>query len=322
MTIEQANQYFAALPDGFASTEQLRAAFTAPVQKVQFVGVAGTAGKTVTARLLAAILHAQGIHAGLYHAGCRPLSERICIDDAPVDEGLLALTADTLSAAEALPQDAAELAAAANCFCAAGCTLAVVELPDAGLAEALPGMPVCAVTSVGPDGVSRSVERLAALAAGVMRKESICVTAPEQPKSVLSELIVAAGKCGCELVVPDPEDITFLEAEKFASKVDYGGYTVPLAFLGRHAAGSAAMAVDYRRCHSGRSGCGGEPQQHPGHLAAPTHHSGCLPHPAAGSSLAACAQHGQGAPYERHHRSGRGGGSRSVLLRTGDRPDP
>ena len=30
MTIEQANQYFAALPDGFASTEQLRAAFTAP----------------------------------------------------------------------------------------------------------------------------------------------------------------------------------------------------------------------------------------------------------------------------------------------------
>ena len=182
MTIEQANHYFAALPDGFASTEQLRAAFTAPVQKVQFVGVAGTAGKTVTARLLAAILHARGIHAGLYHAGCRPLSERICIDDAPVDEGLLALTADALSAAEALPQDAAELAAAANCFGAAGCTLAVVELPDAGLAEALPGMPVCAVTSVGPDGVSRSVERLAALAAGVMRKGSICVTAPEQPK--------------------------------------------------------------------------------------------------------------------------------------------
>ena len=140
MTIEQANQYFAALPDGFASTEQLRTAFTAPVQKVQFVGVAGTAGKTVVARLLAAILHAQGIHAGLYHAGSRPLSERICIDDAPVDEGLLALTAEDLSTAEALPRDAAELAAAANCFGAAGCTLAVVELPDAGLAEALPSM--------------------------------------------------------------------------------------------------------------------------------------------------------------------------------------
>ena len=140
--------------------------------------------------------------------------------------------------------EAAELVAAAYCFGEADCTLAVVELPDAGLAAVLPQMPVCAVTAVGPDGVSRSVERLAALAGGVMRKDSICVTAPEQPKAVLSELVVAAGKCGCELVVPDPEDITFLEAEQFASRVDYGGYTVPLAFLGRHAAGNAAMAVE------------------------------------------------------------------------------
>ena len=244
MTIEQANQYFAALPEGFASTEQLRAALPAAVQKVQFVGIAGTAGKTTVAHLLAAILHAQGICTGSYHAGCEPLSARIRINGVPVDEELLGMTAEAMSAAQALPQEAAELAAAAQCFGAAGCTLAVVELPDAGLAAALPEMPVCAVTAVGADGVSRSVERLAALAAGVMRKGSVCVTAPEQPKAVLSELIVAAGKCDCELVVPDPEDITFLEAEKFASKVDYGGYTVPLAFLGRHAAGNAAMAVE------------------------------------------------------------------------------
>ena len=252
MTIEQANSYFEALPDGFASTDQLRAALPASAQKVQFVGVAGTAGKTTVAALLAATLRAAGIHAGLYHAGCEPLSVRVRVDGAPVDEGLLCLAAEAQAAAEPLPQDAAEplpqdaaeLAAAAYAFGEAGCALAVVELPDAGLAEALPQMPVCAVTSVGPDGVSRSVERLAALAAGVMRKGSICVTAPEQPKAVLNELIVAAGKCDCELVVPDPEDITFLEAEKFASKVDYGGYTVPLAFLGRHAAGNAAMAVE------------------------------------------------------------------------------
>ena len=100
----------------------------------------------------------------------------------------------------------------------------MVELPDAGLAEALPKMPVCAVTSIGPDGISASLERSAALAAGVMRKGSICVTAPEQPKAVVSELVVAAGKADCELVVPDPDDITFLEAEKFASRVDYGGW--------------------------------------------------------------------------------------------------
>ena len=71
MTIQQANQYFAALPDGFADPEQLGALLPASVQQVQFVGVAGTAGKTAVARLLTAILQAQGIRAGVYHAGVR-----------------------------------------------------------------------------------------------------------------------------------------------------------------------------------------------------------------------------------------------------------
>ena len=155
----------------------------ASVQQVQFVGVAGTAGKTVVARLLAAILHAQGIRAGVYHAGCEPLAARIRVVMASRwTKHCCAAPPMPLLPPEALPLQAAELAAAAYCFGEAGCTLAVVELPDAGLAAVLPKMPVCAVTAVGPDGVSRSVERLAALAGGVMRKESICVTAPEQPE--------------------------------------------------------------------------------------------------------------------------------------------
>ena len=144
MTIQQANQYFAALPDGFADPAQLGALLPASVQQVQFVGVAGTAGKTAVARLLAAILQAQGIRAGVYHAGCEPLAARIRVDGKPVDEALLCRAADALAAHEELPLQAAELVAAAYCFGEAGCALAVVELPDAGLAEALPQMPVCA----------------------------------------------------------------------------------------------------------------------------------------------------------------------------------
>ena len=244
MTIEQANAYFASLPEGFAPARQLQEALSAKAGRVDYLGVAGTAGKTTAAALTAAVLRAAGLVTGSYHAGCEPLSARIRVNGEPVAPELLAQAAETLSARETLPRAAAELAAAARCFGEAGCALAVVELPDAGLAEALPKMPVCAVTSIGPDGISASLERSAALAAGVMRKGSICVTAPEQPKAVVSELVVAAGKADCELVVPDPDDITFLEAEKFASRVDYGGYTVPLAFLGRHAAGSAAIAVE------------------------------------------------------------------------------
>lgn len=244
MTIEQANQYFAALPEGFADLDELRALLPTSAQSIQFVGVAGTAGKTTVVELLAAVLHAQGIRVGSYTVGCQPLSQRICVDGVPAQPDELCAAAQDFAQKEELPIDAAELAAAVRCFAAAGCALAVVELPDAGLAAALPQMPVCAVTAVGPDGVSRSVERLAALSAGVMRKDTVCVTVPEQAKEVLSELIVAAAKCECELVVPDAEDISFLEAEKFASRIDYGGYTVPLNFLGRHAAGNAALVVE------------------------------------------------------------------------------
>ena len=194
MTIEQANEYFSSLPEGFAPTEELSAALTADARKVQFVGVAGTAGKTAAAGLLAAILREAAFHTGFYRAGCEPLSARIAIGGVSVDPVLFCQAAEALSAAKPLPRAAAELAAAACCFGAADCKLAVVELPDAGLAAALPSMPVCAVTAIGPDGVSRSVERLAALAAGVMRKGAVCVTAPEQPKAVLSELVVAAAK--------------------------------------------------------------------------------------------------------------------------------
>ena len=108
MTIQQANQYFAALPDGFADPAQLGALLPASVQQVQFVGVAGTAGKTAVARLLAAILHAQGIRAGVYHAGCEPLAARIRVDGKPVDEALLCRAADALAAHEELPLQAAD----------------------------------------------------------------------------------------------------------------------------------------------------------------------------------------------------------------------
>ena len=70
MTIEQANEYFSSLPEGFAPAEELSAALTADARKVQFVGVAGTAGKTTVAALLAATAPARcGRSAGGYPAG-------------------------------------------------------------------------------------------------------------------------------------------------------------------------------------------------------------------------------------------------------------
>ena len=49
------------------------------------------------------------------------------------------------------------------------------------------------------------------------------------------ELVVAAAKASVSSS-SDAEDITSSRRKSSASKVDYGGYTAPLAFLGRHAA--------------------------------------------------------------------------------------
>ena len=46
MTIEQANAYFASLPEGFAPARQLQEALSAKAGRVDYLGVAGTAGKT------------------------------------------------------------------------------------------------------------------------------------------------------------------------------------------------------------------------------------------------------------------------------------
>ena len=245
MTIQQANEYFAACPEGFVPAERLRPLLP-EAPDLQYVGISGTAGKTAVAVLLSGMLRAAGFKTGCYHTGWGPLSRRVRIDGAPADEAALCGAAEHLSrfCFEPLPRAAAELAAACSCFAREGCAFAVVELPDAALGAALPRMPVCGVTHIGPDESGRSLERLAHDAAAVLRAGSICVTAPDQPKAALTEIIVAAGKADCELVVPDPEDITFLEAQRFASRIDYGGYAAPLAFLGRHAACNAAVAVE------------------------------------------------------------------------------
>mgnify|MGYP000600457488 FL=1 len=148
MTIEQANEYFSSLPEGFAPAEELRAALTADVQKVQFVGVAGTAGKTAAAGLLAAILREAAFHVGFYRAGCEPLSARIAIGGVSVDPVLLCQAAEALSAAKPLPvrRQSWRLRPAALVRQAASwqwwsCQMPVWHRPA--------NMPVCAVTAIG-----------------------------------------------------------------------------------------------------------------------------------------------------------------------------
>ena len=247
-TMQQADEFFASLPDGFDAPQDFAAALPPAVEPaVKYIPVAGTAGKTTVAALTAGILKEAGFRTGLYTAGSEPLSARTTVDGQPLSGAAAEAyteAADRILEGTLLSRPAAELAAACCCFEAAGCFFAVVETADGALASVLPEVPVCAVTHIGPDGSGRTIERLAHDAAAVMRKGAVCVTAPGQPKAALTEIIVAAGKTECELVVPEEDDITFPEDDRPTARVDYGGYDVPPAFMGYHAACNVAVAVE------------------------------------------------------------------------------
>jgi dihydrofolate synthase/folylpolyglutamate synthase len=249
MDLTKANAYFAACPaeaDDFAAAA--KAAFEAvgaADAPVRYIGIAGTAGKTAVAAMEQAILSTAGFACGRYAAGSTSLRERIFIGDKSVDAKTFTKAAETLAGCgTVLPRAAAELAAACACFAAAGCAFAAVELPDTLLAQYLPEMPACAVTQIGADGTGHTLERIAAMAAGVLRKGTAAVTSPSQPKAALTEIIVAAGKVDCELTVPEAEDLTSKKARRLENHMDYGGYELTLPAVGRPAAENAAIAVE------------------------------------------------------------------------------
>ena len=249
MDLTTANAYFAACPaaadDPQKAAQAAFAAVGAQGPGIHYVAISGTAGKTAVASMEAAILSAAGFVCGLYTAGNAPLRERISVTGKPVEAKAFVKATEALAACETvLPCAAAELAAACACFKAAGCDFAVVELEDTLLAQNLPELPACAITQIGADGTGHTLERMAAVAASVLRKDTAAVTTPAQPKTALTEIIVAAGKAECELTVPEAEDLTAKKARRLENHMDYGGYEVVLPLAGRPAAENAAVAVE------------------------------------------------------------------------------
>lgn len=247
MTLQQINAFFSACPVGIPYGKKAAApAFAAvPMGETRYVGVAGTAGKTAVVQMTAATLRQAGFAVGEYTVGALPLKERICVNGKPVSGKVLSAAAEKLQKLPDLPaRTVAELAAACACFAAEGCSLAVVELPDAVLAGFFPEMPACAITQIGDDGSGFSVERLAHAACALMRKDTTVVTVPEQAKAALSEMVVCAAKAECELKVPEMSDLELGGGKRMLRTVDYGGYPFLLPHVGTTAAQNAAVAVE------------------------------------------------------------------------------
>ena len=249
MNLQQTNDYFMSclvgVPYGRTEAKPYFDAVQCEKSKVQYIGVAGTAGKTAVVQMVAGILREAGFSCGAYTVGVLPIQQRIEIGGKAVGAKELEAAAAKLSrVGEAPARTVAELAAACACFTAAGCKFAVVELPDPMLAGFFPNMPVCAVTQIGEDGSGFSLERLAHSAAAMMRKDCTVVTTPAQAKAAVSELIVCAAKAECELKVPEMDDLELSGGKRLLRTVDYGGYPFLLPHIGSSAAENAAIAVE------------------------------------------------------------------------------
>ena len=261
MTEQQAIEYFHSLPrlsgaPTLTRMQGLLAALGNPEQQFRAVHIAGTNGKGTVACLTASILKAAGYRTGLTISPyVLEFRERFQINGEMIPpQELAALTEEVWAAAATLPEPPVEFEAVTALaflwFARQKCDIAVVEVGLGGRFDAtnvLPPPLVSAIACIGLDHTELLGDTLAAIAAekaGIIKPGSIVVCYPDQPKEALRELVVAAGAAGCELVVPDKEDLRLLKGRPLENRIDYGGYQAALNFPGVHQAYNATMAVE------------------------------------------------------------------------------
>lgn len=265
MTPSQAIDWLHGLPrlGGGASLARMRALLKelgSPERQLKFVQIAGTNGKGTVAALTASILQKAGYKTGLTISPfVLEFRERFQINGEMIPpETLAALTAEVRAACgrlaaaggDAPVQFEAVTAVALLWFARERCDLAVLETGLGGRYDATNAVEntlVSAITRIGLDHTELLGDTIAEIArekCGIIKPGCIVISYPDQPKEALREIVVEAGRQGCELVVPDLDDLTRRKSPPFANRMDYGGYEVRLPFLGAHQACNAAVAVE------------------------------------------------------------------------------
>lgn len=265
MTPSQAIDWLHGLPrlGGGASLARIRALLKelgSPERQLKFVQIAGTNGKGTVAALTASILQKAGYKTGLTISPfVLEFRERFQINGEMIPpQTLAALTAEVRAAcgrlaaagSEGPVQFEAVTAVALLWFARERCEIAVLETGLGGRYDATNAVEntlVSAITRIGLDHtelLGGTPAEIAREKCGIIKPGCIVVSYPDQPKEALQEIVAEAGRQGCELVVPDLEDLTRRKSPPFTNRMDYGGYEVRLPFLGAHQACNAAVAVE------------------------------------------------------------------------------
>lgn len=265
MTPTEAIDWLHSLPrlGGGATLSRMQALLRglgSPERQLKFVQIAGTNGKGTVSALTASILARAGYKTGLTISPfVLEFRERFQINGGMIPPQVLAdLTAEVRAAAESILAAGGEMpvefeavtAVALLWFAREGCDIAVLETGLGGRYDATNAVRntlVSAITRIGLDHtelLGDTVEKIAREKCGIIKPGCIVVSYPDQPREALREIVVEAGRQGCELVVPELDDLTRRRGKPFTNRIDYGGYEVRLPFLGAHQACNAAMAVE------------------------------------------------------------------------------
>lgn len=265
MTFEQAEGWLHGLPRKASAPaaemeKRLLARLGSPEKKLKFVHVAGTNGKGSTVAMLRSILAEAGYKVG---SSISPFvlefRERFMINGEMISrEALAEETGRVMAAALAMQAEEGELptefaavtALAIDWFAREGCDIVVLETGIGGRLDAtnaIENTEVACILRIGRDHTDRLGETLAEIAdhkCGIIKPGCTVISYPEQPQEALDEIVLMAEAAGCELVLPETEDLTLHKGRGLENRFEYGGYEVTLALPGRHQALNATVAIE------------------------------------------------------------------------------
>lgn len=267
MNIEEALSYihktkWLGTKPGLSRTRRLLGALGDPQQSLKFVHVAGTNGKGSTCAMIASILRESGFCVGLYTSPyITVFNERMQVDGQNItDDELIHIVETIRPAADAMTDDPPTefeviTAAAMLYFLEKKCDLVVLEVGMGGTLDSTNVIeaPECACSVICAIGLDHTaylgdtVEKIAAVKAGILKENAPVVMYPEK-ESVEKVIRSAAKEKHCPLTAPD---FSLLSVQKYSlDGIDfsYGALSgLHLPLIGTYQPCNAAVAIETAR---------------------------------------------------------------------------
>lgn len=265
MNYIQAEEWLHSLPHrtkqaGVESEKALLAYLGNPQDRLKFVHIAGTNGKGSAAAMLSSILKEAGYRVGTTVSPfILEFRERFQINGEMIpQEELAQITQKVRQAAYQMQQQEGELpcefaavtAVALEWFAQQQCDIVVLETGIGGRLDATNAVnntEVACIMRIGLDHTEMlgdTVEQIAAEKCGILKPGCIVVTYPQQPQAALDEIVVTCEEMGCELVVPELEDLQPHKVKGLQNRFSYGGYEGVLSLPGKHQQYNAMVCIE------------------------------------------------------------------------------